>query len=360
MSKRNIIKSLLSNMTDSFRPYSSVLFVSDNANWVLGWEMKEVSTIAQESGIPCRISGSIPVGLPLQSLFLSSKYWLANPGRYLYGKSRIAFPYFHGYPGSGEPVAVKCYNNLKRVHDKICRIQVSHAHMKDIILESGIDPQKVFLIPIGINTDYFERQTAETKKKYRIKYELPQERVVIGSFQKDGNGWGDGNTPKLIKGPDVFLKTIEILKQSILELFVLLSGPSRGYVKNGLRLLKVPFKHIYLEDYPKINELYQCLDGYIVASREEGGPKAILESMACGVPIVSTKVGQATDLVRHGQNGWLADVEDAEGLAHWTIKALECEEKKKNILNNGVITASENTYASQRPLWGKFFRGFVK
>lgn len=358
-SKRHI-HALFSNIMASLHPYSSVLFVSDNANWVLDWEIKEVSTIAQESGVPCRISGSIPCGLPLQSLFLSSKYWLSRPGRYLYGKSRIAFPYFHGDPASGEEVAVACYNNLKRVHGKIDRIQVSNRRMRDIVLDSGVSPAKVFLIPIGVNPIYFKRQTQESRKTYRFKYGIPQESVVIGSFQKDGNGWGEGATPKLIKGPDIFLKTIEILKNSVPELFVLLSGPARGYVKQGLDRLKVPFTHIYLEHYPAINELYQCLDAYIVASREEGGPKAILESMACGVPVISTQVGQAVDLIYHGKNGWLANLEDAEGLAHWTMKALASDEEKTALLEDGLMTARENAYQAQRPLWEGFFKGFVR
>ena len=42
---------------------------------------------------------------------------------------------------------------------------------------------------------------------------IDQNKILIGSFQKDGDGWGDGNVPKLIKGPDLFLKTIKILKE---------------------------------------------------------------------------------------------------------------------------------------------------
>ena len=45
-----------------------------------------------------------------------------------------------------------------------------------------------------------------------------------------GVGWGDGLEPKLIKGPDVLLQTVALLRQRIPELFVLLSGPARGYV----------------------------------------------------------------------------------------------------------------------------------
>ena len=41
----------------------------------------------------------------------------------------------------------------------------------------------------------------------------------------------------------------------------------------------------------------------------------LAESMASGVPVVSTRVGQSVDVIQHGLNGLLADVGDAEGLA---------------------------------------------
>ncbi len=50
----------------------------------------------------------------------------------------------------------------------------------------------------------------------------------------------------------------------------------------------------------------------MIASRQEGGPKAALEAMATGVPLVTTRVGQAADLVEDGANGWMVEVEDVE------------------------------------------------
>ncbi len=62
---------------------------------------------------------------------------------------------------------------------------------------------------------------------------------------------------------------------------------------------------------------YEAIDLCIVASRDEGGPRAVLESMAIGVPLVTTRVGQAADLVRHEENGWMVEVEDVDGLVAW-------------------------------------------
>jgi len=353
--------SIAKNLTFSFalKPYSSVLFISDSANWVLNEEIKELANITMRLGISSRLSKNLPLSLPRQSIFYASKYVLMNPRRYLFGNARVAFPYFHGDPKSGNQLFIKCMENLKRYHSKVDRIQVSHCQARDMILETGIHSSKVFMIPIGINRDYFPKQTRKLKQAMREKYDIPQNAVVIGSFQKDGEGWGEGNNPKLIKGPDIFLKAVELIKIKIKNLFVLLSGPSRGYVKQGLDRLKVPYCHHYLDDYSQIGDLFQCLDIYIISSREEGGPKAVLESMSSGIPLVTTKVGQAVDLVKHEKNGWMVDIEDFEGIAFWAEKALTDGERLKNILKEGELTAEAESYSAQMDRWKYFFQGFV-
>ncbi|NJL53878.1 glycosyltransferase family 4 protein [bacterium] len=231
--------------------------------------------------------------------------------------------------------------------------------MRDIVLSSGIAPEKVFLIPIGINLDYFQPQTPASRQQARQTYDIPHSAVVIGSFQKDGVGWDAGNEPKLIKGPDVFLETIAILKNKIPELFVLLSGPARGYVKAGLESLSVPYHHYQLDYYPQVSELFQALDLYLVTSRQEGGPKAVLESMASGIPLVTTRVGQAMDLVQHGSNAWMVEVEEVEGLAYWAEYALTHTEVRDHAIQAGLQTAAANSYTAQIPLWQQFMTGFV-
>jgi len=356
--KPSPVKNLLSCF--SFRPYSDVLFVSERIKWVTSQEIRGVVSVAEKLGIRSRHCGPLYFGLPRQSIFMPSVYFLRYPHRYILGKNRIAFPYYHGYPSSGNALVIQCYENVKKYHRRISRIQASHSYMRDLILETGIDPEKVFLIPIAINGDYFYAQSEESKRNARNYYDIPQKAVVVGSFQKDGNGWGQGLEPKLVKGPDIFLKTVKILKESVPELYVLLSGPARGYVKKGLEELKIPYKHVYLENYPEIGQLYQCLDLYIIASRQEGGPKAILESMACRVPLVTTRVGQAMDLVKHEENGLMVEPEDSEALAFCAVKVLSDSLLRDRMTENGLITAEENTYLAHVPLWRKFFTGFVE
>lgn len=80
--------------------------------------------------------------------------------------------------------------------------------------------------------------------------------------------------------------------------------------------------------------------------------------MATGVPIVSTRTGQATDLVQHGENGWLADVEDFDALVHWAGVALR-DGAVDEVVGRGRSTAEANSYQAQLPLWRDVFRGFA-
>ena len=104
---------------------------------------------------------------------------------------------------------------------------------------------------------------------------------------------------------------------------MLLTGPARGYVRRELERLGIPYRHVSARSRDELARAYHALDVYLVASRQEGGPKAVLEAMAAGVPLVSTRVGQAQELVEHGIDGWLVDVEDAEGLAEWAVPCAE-------------------------------------
>ena len=152
--------------------------------------------------------------------------------------------------------------------------------MHDLVLSSGIDPAKVFRIPIGVDVRLFPQQTPAARSAARRELGLPEQAYVVGSFQKDGVGWGDGNEPKLIKGPDVLVEAMHVLRTRRPELHVLLSGPARGYVRAGLERHGIPFVHADRRRTTACRALYAALDAYVVPSRQEGGPKSVLEAMA--------------------------------------------------------------------------------
>ncbi len=353
---KNIIKAASWN----WKPYSRLILYGDDAGWVLDWEMRELRNISEQLGIRLAAPLWKHAAQP-QSIFFSNHFVLAKDDWLNLLPHRIGFSYFHGKPNTGDDLFDRFYKSLSIHHEKISRIQVSHSEMVDVAVATGIEPSKVFLIPIGINTDFFPFRTPEQKHTAREKLGIPHSAFVVGSFQKDGVGWGDGMEPKLIKGPDVFVETMKRLKNDIPELLVMLSGPARGYVKKGLEEAGIPYVHRYLRSYPDIAKLFQTLDLYVVASRQEGGPKAILESMATGVPLVTTRVGQAMDLVKHGENAYMTDVEDVDALASYSLKVYRSTETDlQPMLVAGRKTAEANSYKSQIPMWAQFMKGFVE
>ena len=80
----------------------------------------------------------------------------------------------------------------------------------------------------------------------------------------------------------------------------LLPGPARGYVANRLSAEGVPFIAPGFVAREALPVLYHALDLYVSPSRDEGGPAGVLESMASGVPVVSTRTGMPADMLDDG------------------------------------------------------------
>ena len=140
--------------------------------------------------------------------------------------------------------------------------------------------------------------------------------------------------PKLIKGPDLFCDVIERVAEDH-KLHVLLTGPARGYVKKRLDEAGVSYTHHFFDQPEDVVAYYHALDAYVVSSRAEGGPMAILESWATGVPLVSTKVGIITDIATHDEDALLSDVKDVDGLAANLSRLVADKQLQKTLVTHG-------------------------
>jgi glycosyltransferase involved in cell wall biosynthesis len=349
---RALLRPVAAALAQRWAPRSRLLLVGEGAGWSVDHDLQQLGGIASRLGVRLADSRLLTVSRG-QAVFFGSQFTLlAEPWRAF--PHALATAYFHGRPGTpGMPEFDVAYRTLSAHHDELERVQVTHAEMHELVLSSGIEPAKVFRIPIAVDAGMFTPQTPTVRAEARAALELPADAFVVGSFQKDGVGWGEGTEPKLIKGPDVLLEAMRQLREHRPELHLLLSGPARGYVRAGLDRLGIPYVHRRIERYEQIGRLYAALDAYVVPSRQEGGPKGVLEAMAAGVPVVSTRVGQAAELIRDGENGLLVDVDDAEALAD-RLASIDC-----NTVAAGVDTARGNTYETQTPLWRAFFEGFV-
>ena len=104
-------------------------------------------------------------------------------------------------------------------------------------------------------------------------------------------------SPKLIKGPDIFLNIVEQIYSENKNLKIVLAGNRRNYLINNFEAKGIPYEYFEMADLETLNKLYNILDLYIVTSRIEGGPQAILECSIIKTPIVSTDAGVAPEIL---------------------------------------------------------------
>ena len=160
--------------------------------------------------------------------------------------------------------------------------------LKNISFEHSIPIVKEYL---WVDSNIFYQ--IEDKNDLRNKWELSG--YLVGSFQKDTEG--KTNEPKLSKGPDIFVNIMEDIKYNHPDLLVILSGTRRTYIISELEKRGIKYKYFEMISLKELNELYNCLDLYVVSSRVEGGPRAIVEAGIAKTPIISTDVGIASDFM---------------------------------------------------------------
>ena len=299
---------------------TAVQFVVENADWVIPWMGERLRTEIESVSPDLFSTTTRPQRLVNRVAHFGSQYMWTAWGPHLSRTNRCVVSFFHGKREDGADVSRHIDEFLASV-PRLSRIITGAGLIESRLLDWGVPRSKLVRIPIGIDTALFRPPTPAERELARAKLAIPTGAIVVGSFQKDGVGWGEGRVPKLIKGPDVLLKAVERLNRDA-PLVVLLAGPARGFVKHGLERLGVRYVHLYAKSQAELVECYHALDLYLVTSREEGGPMGLLESMASGVPVVSTRVGMAPDFIVDGVTGGLAAPEDVEGLAERALGLL--------------------------------------
>ena len=302
----------------------TINYVIDTTNWSFFWDAHYITTSLKKSlGLCTRVIYD-PWRLKGQIIHFGDRYlYLNGPFQSLHPSNYVFLTWFHGEVMDPNPQMQRLFTILPQVTTYIQKIVVPCQLSRRVLEDLGIPEAKIVTIPLGVDLERFVPATEESRSQLRARLGIPKESICIGYFQKDGVGWGKGDEPKLVKGPDLFLQVVENLSTHFDKVMIVLTGPARGYVKKGLEKLRVPYLHHYLSRYLDIVSYYQVLDLYLITSRAEGGPKALLESWATGIPVVATRVGMAADLVRHGENGMLAELEDVEALTRYASALIE-------------------------------------
>ena len=327
---------------------------------MLAYEARQLRRLAEGLGI--RVGRDSWVnGVGGQSVFHESQFTLLLHDFERHG-NKLGFAYFHGRPGTpGFPEFDASYDALRRRHAEIDRVQVTNRAMEKVVLETGLAPEKVHRIPIGVDLAMHRLHTADVRTAARRELGLPEAAFVVGSFQKDGVGWGEGLEPKLIKGPDVLVGSGRTATRACSRPLVPAHRPCArvrdGRARSDRRALPArPLPHRRGRRRSRTTPSTSAWWPRVTRA----APRAVLEAMATGVPLVTTRVGQAADLVRHGENGWMVDVEDVDALVEWSLHVAEAPAADlENVLRQGLQTAAENSYDALTPRWRALLDGFV-
>ncbi|HLQ66523.1 MAG TPA: glycosyltransferase [Candidatus Limnocylindrales bacterium] len=156
---------------------------------------------------------------------------------------------------------------------------------------------KFHRVPSMISTDVFYPQN---KTSARARMGLPENGFVVvcvGRLERS-------------KGVQEVLSAVAALIASGVQarLVVVGDGSYRGALERTARALEIEAAVSFLGYLPRsaVATTLNASDVFLTASWKEGFSVALLEALACGVPVVSADVGGVSEVVRHGVNGFIA------------------------------------------------------
>lgn len=206
-------------------------------------------------------------------------------------------------------------------------IAVSEA-LKEAIVDLGTPAAKIRVIPNGIDPGQFRHIDQKEARRVLGLPETGTMLLSVGGLSQH-------------KGFHLLISALADLSPRYpdLRLYIVGEGTYRGEIEALIRRCALQ-AHIVLTG-SRLNEQllywYNAADLTCLASLREGMPNVVLESLACGTPVLATRVGGMPEVVRPGENGVLVEPHSqaiAEGLEYalkmdWDHSTLSREAVKR-------------------------------
>lgn len=169
-----------------------------------------------------------------------------------------------------------------------------------------------------LNTDIFNLQNKNELKRLNG---IPKSNVVFLFIAQAVNNYR--------KGFDLLTGAIEKLRRKSVTLLVL--GESEKFEITGVDIRNLGS----VNDDECLSRYYSLADAFIIPSREDNLPNVILESLACGTPVIGFPVGGIKEHVINFETGLLADNISTESLAKAIEKFCMNQERfKREVIRN--------------------------
>lgn len=159
------------------------------------------------------------------------------------------------------------------------------------------------------------------------------------------------------KGCMVLIEAVHKLQDPNFHLFILGDGEQEAELREKIHTLGLD-NRIHLLGFRKdVHRLCGAADLFLFASLREGLPVAVMEAMACGLPVIASDIRGNNDLIDVDRGGWLVRVRDTDGFTQAIREALESRgawekiagynlEKIKNYSTDAVVAQLARIYES--------------
>lgn len=223
-------------------------------------------------------------------------------------------------------------NTLENLNDTIIgkpvlkaadRIFTVSKETKKYVIRLGADKTKTSVMYNGVDTDCFY---SAQKEEAREKVGLPQNRKIIFCVRR------------LVykNGLDTLIESAAIVSKDNPDILFVVAGkgPSRKLIEDHITELGIE-KNVKLTGFVPDEHLpiyYNAADYFILPSASgEGLPLVLFEAMACGLPVIATKVGGTPEIINNMKNGVLVPPRNPKEMADELSKLLTEEELGKKI-----------------------------
>ncbi len=129
-----------------------------------------------------------------------------------------------------------------------------------------------------------------------------------------------------IKGADVLIRAFKILQEEVLdsELLIIGSGSRKNFLEQLVLECKVSEKVVFLgqKDKKSVYAYMNSADVVVVPSRDEGRSLVVIEALACGKPVVASRVGGIKETITNDELGILVEKESPQALAEGIIRTM--------------------------------------
>jgi glycosyltransferase involved in cell wall biosynthesis len=128
-----------------------------------------------------------------------------------------------------------------------------------------------------------------------------------------------------VKGFEILLREFSAFSKKAPDarLLIVGYGPEEDKIRKTIGDLKLNDRIKIIGRYDKLAELHNASDCFVMTSRQEGFGLAILEAMACGLPVIGSNVGAVPEMIEDRVNGLIFSTKNDGELALCISKIYE-------------------------------------